>query len=81
MAQFTINTAARNSTGNRETFTFKCHDNGGPVRFSGGSLDGKQVCQHLYTLGYTLSASAATLPNVIRRELASRRRANALGNA
>ena len=73
MAQFTITTAALNSIGERRTHTFTCPDDGGAVRFSGGGLDGKQVCTRLTLGGITLSASAATLPNVIRRELARRR--------
>ena len=81
MAQFTITTAALNSIGERRTHTFTCPDEGGAVRYSGAFRYNQQVCQSLNALGYTLSASAATLPNVIREELARRRRANAKANA
>ena len=77
MAQFTITTAALNFMEARETYTFTCPDDGGAVRFSGGDLDGRQACGRLSLAGITLMASAATLPSLIREELARRRRKNA----
>ena len=81
MAQFTITTTALGFTGKRRTVTFTCPDSGGAVRFSGGAWNDQQACENLHMTGRTLSASTTSLPNVIRRELASRRRANALANA
>ena len=81
MAQFTITTAALNFTGDRETFTFTCANDGGYVRFDGGAWDGRQVCVRLSLTGVGLFASAASLPNLIRQELIRRRRSNAKVNA
>ena len=81
MAQFTITTAALGFTGERETFTFTCPNDGGAVRFSGGAWDGRQACVRLSLNGGTLMASAASLPGLIREELARRRRTNAKANA
>ena len=77
MAQFTITTAALNFTGERETYTFTCPNDGGYVYFSGGAWNQRQVCVRLSLTGSTLMASAASLPGLIREELARRRRANA----
>ena len=81
MAQFTITTAVLGFTGDRETFTFTCPNDGGYVRFDGGAWDGWQACVRLSLTGSTLMASAASLPGLIREELARRRRANAKVNA
>ena len=81
MAQFTITTAALNFMGDRETFTFTCPDDGGAVRFSGGAWDGRQACVRLSLTGIPLMASAASLPSLIREELARRRRYGAKANA
>jgi hypothetical protein len=74
MTYLKITTAALNTDGVRETVEVRCADAGGYVYFSGGRHDGKQVCEGLHLQGVTLSASAATLGAVIRRELARRRR-------
>ena len=81
MAQFTITTAALGFTGERKTFTFTCPNDGGAVRFSGGAWGGMQTCVRLSLTGITLMANAASLPSLIREELARRRRANAKANA